>query len=1294
MAITDNLKWQIDVNSRDRADNEFYNHVAGALMTKNSSPAVNTDQLFGAMDLDGVDDYFTQSFPAGLSATFLDSDFTIAVRFLLDTPDSLVIKKMLGIGNSGSTARCDIGITDTTDDYIAGGFDTPSGTDEFETSTVNAGDGKAHVAVWRRSGNNFTLWIDGVKTIDVTTAVGTMGSMNQINVGRRGGTAANQWYFPGKIYWAAIWDNDISDGDLATLHTSINPFLTEEDGDYFFGTAGSSLHFPPTGAGSGDQIIMQLTAGTALLVPTQADIVPEVMPATFSVWAWDVSTLTLLSRPDITVYIGQNRIVDTFTDTDGTALPDHTPDIDESTLGWAYAAENDTVAVPSSGVTIEGNKLRISAGGAGIVIETESTNQQVRVDIDVDATTQIHTIQFNWQDSANRLSLKINAADGTFQLNQRHLGVAYPGFASGTYDLSALGLFTIDIASVDGAIDVYCEDTQVITAAVPPRALATTATKVGLFSINQSGTYPIEFENFAANAEVPAEITVQTSRESYSPKPPVSRNLRRWSNGFGSAVWSKGGGTSTITPRFELLSIANAPDSLSRWTEGAGTAHALHGDSFQHTIGQAYVSSIFCKENGASAKRYLAFLFYDTFAGSYKGAIFNAATGAWTSVSSGVTTGQEEVATGVWRPWASVVAGVTGSSIITQFRLTSSASDVYANQTGSGGSILIGGAQLDLGTTPARYSETEHVPLRSDQVIVRGLGAHNPCPYPNDLSNAAWTKTRSAAPGTSLTLSGSASRGWAGATLYKFREDGTASNNHYAQTADNSILLNPAGLISTRFLAASDGGQDRHVQCVVYGDSFSSYFQYKINLVTGATILSAVAGTGALHSVEVVQVDTLTIEGTAGCPVWEIIPRGWPSTTSDTALQSIVFYITDASGNLSYNGDASSGIYLGKIQPVSGYEVPDYPGDGTAADPVFASPVSAVTVNGVSAPIAQDALILHTEDQSQTTPWSRTNIHAVTAEGVSADGYPAYKVDCNTTAGTHSLGIATTQKTLTDNTNITVFVDAKADERTWIAIGGRTKANVFPSAYFDLSAGTEHTNNSMVEASIESRGTGWYRLRGVFSVASGGTTPGMALWVVEADNDNFFAGLGANDGLLVSRCFAVEGNVAMADADAAYVRAGSTMEYVRDRSSAIVTLPPLTEFTDTGDHVNTGWMRNLPLVVEGLATGDIRVEPADVATNFGNLGPIDEAVYPPAGLVEGDEVYGVVDEGEGTFDPVTCDFVVTSGPLSGTIYGYAVEAGSWVTPRTVSGLEAPSVPATVPISIELLGRGRGRFYGR
>ncbi len=765
-------------------------------------------------------------------------------------------------------------------------------------------------------------------------------------------------------------------------------------------------------------------------------------------------------------------------------------------------------------------------------------------------------------------------------------------------------------------------------------------------------------------AKVSVEELIDFSRTEYIPDAPASRNLLKWSNGFGNAAWTKTG--CSITSRAASYTVDGETVWFDRIVENGSTSeHLIQCATIYSVTSDSHVCQLLVKANGRTD---MYFRLYGNNTANRITIRVNLSAGTITEeTASGTATFTdstiEDKGSGVYKITLIGIAESTNASSFFALRIQMiNSSTTYAGDSTSG--VDIARCQLARGSEATPYIHTETVPLRSDQMIVRAQGAHNLVPYSNDLSNAAWTKTRSAAPGTSLALSGSASGGWAGATLYKFREDSTASATHSVQAADNSILLNPSGLVTARFVAASDGGQDRHVQINVYGDSYSNYFNYRVNLVTGAVLISAVTGTAALHSISVTQVDTVTIEGTGSCPVWEIVVRGWPTTTSDSAQQSLLFYVTDASGNVSYTGDGTSGIYLGKIQVVSGYDLPDY-AETTTADPLFADVVSSATLNSVAQGVALDALILQTEDQTQTTPWTRTNIHAVTAEGVSADGYPAYKIDCNTTSGGHSIGIAAIQKTLTDNTLATFFVDAKADERAWVSLGARTKANAFPGKWFNLSTGATGTTNGTLTASeIESRGGGWYRMRIVMDVASGGTTPGFAIYIGEADNDGVFAGLGANDGLLVSRCFAVEGNVAMADADAAYVRAGSTMEYVRDRSSAIVTMPGIDEFDAAGDHVATQWYEPQTLAITDgstTITGSTEIEPY-IPANFGTVGS-SALAFDPTGTQPGDDCYIRVLTGTATTYPATCNIVGTG---TGEVMVFNIATGEWLDTYEVS----------------------------
>ncbi len=772
-----------------------------------------------------------------------------------------------------------------------------------------------------------------------------------------------------------------------------------------------------------------------------------------------------------------------------------------------------------------------------------------------------------------------------------------------------------------------------------------------------SGFFTADFMVFDTVGEVwlakeSVEELIDFSRTEYIPDAPASRNLLKWSNGFGNAVYTKNRLSTTYD---------SALDAWRLVEDGtASNTHQLY-QAARAVAGYSYTVQIKAK----STDRYLRINFSSfNSVFSEQSVAFNLQTGAVHGSSGTIAyTISAADADGFYTCTATATAAASAEAYFVIGLHNGTSSSYSGNSTSY---VTAKDMQVEVGSTATPYIHTETVPLRSDQMIVRAQGAHNLVPYPNTLSNAAWTKTRCSI-GTSLTLTGSATGGWAGVSIPRL-VDTTDNNTHFVVCATDSVPANPAGLVSMRFLAAGDGTINK-ISVFVYGDTSTPYFQYLIDLTDGSNDGSSVAGTAALHSLTVTQVDTVSAR-----PVYEIIVRGWCSTTSDTALNKIEIYAHNGTST-TYIGTGSQGPYVGKIQVVSGYDLPDYPGDGTTADPLFASVVNAATLNSVAQGVALDALILQTEDQTQTTPWSRTNIHAVTAEGVSADGYPAYKIDCDTTNSTHSLGVAASQKTLADSTNITVFVDAKADERNWIAIGGRTKAAGFPAAYFNLSAGTEHTNTSMVDAEIQSRGNGWYRLRGVFGVSTGGSTPGMAIWVCENDNDLSFAGLGANDGLLVSRCFAVEGNVAMADADAAYVRAGSTMEYVRDRSSAIVTMPSIDEFDAAGDHVATQWYVNQALAItDGSTTisGNTEIQPY-VPDDFGTIGS-EALIFAPTGAGQGDDCYVRILTGSGTAFPETCDI---RGSGTGVVMVYDPDTSAWLDSYEVSAFTQQAVSSAV-----------------
>lgn len=754
------------------------------------------------------------------------------------------------------------------------------------------------------------------------------------------------------------------------------------------------------------------------------------------------------------------------------------------------------------------------------------------------------------------------------------------------------------------------------------------------------------------------------------PDAPISRQRIKWSNGFGNAYYTKGRSSVVWLP------------SSSRWDSALGVWSLIEDTTASNThflsapidviAGERVVISIYAKAGSRSVLQ-LRFTSSGTTwgaAGVQTHCDFDLSAGTASSVYEGSTSlgvAFIESLGGGWYRCALAATCQATSTVTARAHLHNGSGFSY---TGNGtGNILVADEQFEteIDSGPTAYNQSETVPLRSNQAIVRAITQQNPVPYSNTLSDAAWTKTRCSIGGT-ITLNGGALNGWAGAVLSKVVEN-TDNNTHFIVCATDSILVNPAGLVSLRFLAQGDGTR-RHLKFRIYGDSASNFAVHTVELRDNDTPFKTVVGTASLHSIERTLVDTVS-----GRPVYEIVARVWPSTTSDTALYQLQFLIDNGSTD-SFAGDGTSGIYLGKIQVASGYDLPDYGSDTTAADPAFANVVSAATLNGIAQGVALDAITLHTEDQTQTTPWFRTNIHAVTSEGLSADGYPAYKVDCDTTSSSHILGTAPSQKSLADSSLLTFFADSKADERNWLLLQIRDKTGGFPSKYFDVASGIiGATSGTIVEASMESRGNGWWRCRLVCSVGVGATTPGCRLAIAEANNDASFAGLGANDGLLVSRCFAVEGNVPMQDADAAYVRAGSTMEHVRDRSSGIVTLPAFDDFLEGEAHEVTPWYELLDLSIsDGAATitDDFEIEP--YVPSMYTDACSGALIYPPDDTADGDAGYLILDSGAGQAFPDQFDFRATEASVLRTrSYG----GGTWKSERTVN-LTAGDSPWVAP----------------
>ncbi len=216
-------KSQLDVNTRGRSDNTFYDHITSTVLSATASPTVGGSGSEQFLTFNGTTQYVQASMPTGLSSTFADGDYTIAAK--IKTTGAISANTwVFGFNNAADSRRVNIGLSSASGAPLHG-FDTVSGTDCFITGSSDADDTNWHVIVNRRVGTTFSCWLDGTKIGESTVAVGTMGTLDEYCIARRGGSTDN-WHFPGSVMWAAVWDNDLSDSEIGELDDVANPFLT------------------------------------------------------------------------------------------------------------------------------------------------------------------------------------------------------------------------------------------------------------------------------------------------------------------------------------------------------------------------------------------------------------------------------------------------------------------------------------------------------------------------------------------------------------------------------------------------------------------------------------------------------------------------------------------------------------------------------------------------------------------------------------------------------------------------------------------------------------------------------------------------------------------------------------------------------------------------------------------------------------------------------------------------------------------------------------------------------------
>ena len=216
------------------------------------------------------------------------------------------------------------------------------------------------------------------------------------------------------------------------------------------------------------------------------------------------------------------------------------------------------------------------------------------------------------------------------------------------------------------------------------------------YTKNDGGLFPARFDYDPVTLQ-PRGLLIEEQRTNLLPR----------SEEFNNSDWSKFAGTvsanSTISP--------DGTADADTFIEDTSTAAHYAARAASWTAGTAYTLSVFAKETGAGAKRYLSAFFPSAAFGVQGRAAIDLATGE--VVANGVTATATRFANGWWRLTITAVATATTSSA-TGFVISDTALNGgnISARTGDGTSgIFVWGAQLE-----AASFATSYIPTAGSQV--------------------------------------------------------------------------------------------------------------------------------------------------------------------------------------------------------------------------------------------------------------------------------------------------------------------------------------------------------------------------------------------------------------------------------------------------------------------------------------------------------------------------------------------------------------------------------------------------
>lgn len=511
-------------------------------------------------------------------------------------------------------------------------------------------------------------------------------------------------------------------------------------------------------------------------------------------------------------------------------------------------------------------------------------------------------------------------------------------------------------------------------------------------------------------------------------------NLVLQSQTFDNASWTKT--SSSVT-----ANAAASPDgtvTADKLITNAATSNGYVTQGVSLTSGTTYTFSCYAKTAGATNVRLRA-----SGSGTWASAIVDLTTGVISGTLLTGTATATNVGNGWYRITITAASDLTGSNTFW----------VYDYNTGDGiNGIYIWGAQLSVGPLPLDYTPTTSAAVYGPRFDYDGSGVTAVQPIARNLLlqsedfNTTWALTRA-----NVTTNVIASPDGT-VTADKLYENTTASNTHYV--AQTLSLTSGATYTSSVYAKAGERTIMRF-RATGTGTWADAYF----NLATG----TVVSGTGTITSVG---------NGWYRCSI---------SGASDlTGTNNCVIQLTDASGNATYTGDGTSGLYLWGAQLEIGSTATDYMVSG-ATNGFRAAPIvtGSATARGLLVEEQRTNLLLYSEEFDNAA-WTIDNITKTANTNVAPDGtVTADSITESATTANHrtNQSIAKAASAIT----YTASVYAKTNGRNIrVSFDSGSTANSV-EAGFNLTSGTisvaataagTFTNPS---ASITSIGNGWYR---------------------------------------------------------------------------------------------------------------------------------------------------------------------------------------------------------------------------